>query len=586
MPILYHTGSGIPDSFLLLVSPDWGPGVSIGYRLETEQVKGLTGIGDHAATSRALRLRCEATYQFSAAEAVDFRTALANLQDRRWGIPLAPDIDMPALLHAAQKRVSWTDAGTVAILAPGDAVPHAHVAPLLIARLVAEEEIAVQGGAHYACRLTFEEDAPWDCRIDPLAGTAPTEWEWEPDYASDPVARSRRQLRSVSLGEGRESGVAGGDGTPVWGQTAKLTLDRAEIVGLLRFFLDRRAGKKAFAVPSWCRPGVDTPQQPHTLTARFDKDILTLVFHTPWWAEAEVTLWQEVALEEGTQELASRHFLYTFTAEGSADVLMTSCEHALTWGGETWQPARISHDKLTQTLSPLGDVCDVAVFAGEQSSPLPAYALGEMERRLFVLVEEATVDDDGAVTAVVEKFSGEVRSVEHQDDTLVAKAAAFGAMFRRSLPRFFVQRGCNYCLFSELCGVAKAAHQRTGTVGGIGDAFPSAVVWFDVTSPPTGDYASTWFAGGWLEVTDSTGKFHRRAILASVHSHDDTWTLNLNRPLPVEVLGQAGAAYPGCDGNYSTCGGKFGNADNFGGHPFVPDYISTSEGNGGSVKVK
>lgn len=582
MPITLYSGALVPECYMLLVAPDWGTAPEIAYRVVTDQAEGGTGIEDRATESRALRLRLTASWQLSAAETVALRTALANLEDRRWGLPLAPDSDVSSWIHAPQRRVSWTDAGTVAVLAPGDAVPHPHVAPLLIARLVRREEIAVQGGAHYAVALTFEEDAPWDCRIDPAAGTVPTDWEWDPDYTSDPVDRSRDQLREVQLGGGRELGIAGADGTPRWGQAAAFTLQRAQIAALLRFFLDRRGSTRAFEVPSWCRPGADTPQQPHTLTARFDKDVLTIRYETPWWARLEVALWQEVALEEGTQEQAQRAMLYTFSQDGGSTVRLTSCEHALTTGGHTWTPARVEHRDHVGTLTLVGDACEIAVFAGEQNHPLRAALAGEAERRLFVTVTEAVLDASGAVTTTTEIFSGEVRSVQHSGDALVARAAAFGAVFSRVVPRFYVQRGCNYVLFDSCCTLAKAAHVRTGPVGG---TLPSATVTFTPSAAPTGDYAAKWFAGGWLEVTGTDGQFHRRAVLdCSVAA--GVWTLKLNRSLPATCAGQSASAYPGCDGNYSTCGAKFANADNFGGHPFVPDFISTSDGAGAAAKVK
>lgn len=98
-----------------------------------------------------------------------------------------------------------------------------------MARLVERAEIEVQGGAYYAVQLTFEEDSPYDCRIDPVTGTIPTEFEWDQKYATESEDLSRDQLRKIELGAGRELGVAGDDGTPRWGQAGAFTLDRDQI---------------------------------------------------------------------------------------------------------------------------------------------------------------------------------------------------------------------------------------------------------------------------------------------------------------------------------------------------------------------
>lgn len=136
----------------------------------------------------------------------------------------------------------------------------------------------------------------------------------------------------------------------------------------------------------------------------------------------KLTLWQEVDLIVGSQSFDSR----TILADGEPTVRLTAWEHNLTTGGQTWTPARIGHGNLKQTLSLLGDECDVSIFAAETVNPLRPYAGGEAEKRLVIPVAEVRVNAAGAVVLSADLFTGDVRSVEHADDRIAATAAAFG----------------------------------------------------------------------------------------------------------------------------------------------------------------
>lgn len=586
MSVFYRAASGgVPECFVLLLEPDWSEPVQLTYALASEQSEGLTGIEYRVPAHRSVRVRQAWTCLLDETEAAALREALASLAGRRFAMPIWPDAIALAPMHAGQKILSWDDAGSYAIIDPIDPAPYARNTPLVVGRIKARPTVTPIGGKHYTVEFDIQEDSPFELRIDPASGTTPGSFTWEPDWAEEISDLSRDQLRVSELGQGREAGVAGTNGTPRWGESAGFGLDRDEAVALLRFWVAHRGSVDAFSVPAWGRPGVATPLTPDTYQARFDADTLTFVFRTPTVVECSLKLWQQVTLSGSpppSQAGAARGHCYTFRWEGGTTTRLTSWEHSVAYGGQTWVPARISKMQMRTTMESWGDECDVAVFAEEPGNPIAPILAGEAERRLSVEIAEVVLDAAGVVTSFTEIFTGEIRSAELKGDKLVGKAASFGGIFSRKIPRFYIQNGCNYSVFSGPCGLAKATWAKTGPIGG---TLPGDSVTFVPGSAPSGTYADKWFAAGWLEVTGTDGSAHSRAILDCSES-SGTWTLKLNRLLPATCAGQTASVYPGCDGNYSTCKGKFANGAQFGGHPFTPAFIATSEGTGTSPKMK
>lgn len=586
MSVYYRAASGgVPECFVLLLEPDWSEPVKLTYSLASEQSEGLTGIEYRVPAHRSVRLRQTWTSLLDEAEAAALREALAVLAGRRFAVPIWPDAIALAPMHAGQKVISWNDAGAYSIDDPAGPFPYARYTPLLVGRLKSRPTINPMGGQHYAVELDLQEDSPFELRIDPAAGTTPGSFTWEPNWAEDLSDLSRDQLRISDIGQGRELGVAGANGTPRWGEAAGFCFDRDEAAAALRFWVARRGSVDAFSVPAWGRPGTATAVTPDTYQARFDADVLTYDFITPSVVETTLKFWQQVTLTGSpppSQAGDARGHCYTFRWDGGTTSRLTSWEHAIVYGSDTWVPARISKMQLRTTMESWGDECDVGLFAEEPGNPMAPILAGEAERRLSVEIAEVVLDASGAVLSFTEIFTGEVRSAELKGDKIVGKAASFGGVFARKIPHFFIQNGCNYSVFSVPCGLLKAAWATTGPVGG---SLPGDSITFVPSAAPSGTYADKWFAAGWLEVTSTDGAFHRRAVLDCSESAG-TWTLKLNRLLPATCAGQTATVYPGCDGNYSTCKAKFSNGARFGGHPFTPAFIATSEGSATSPKVK
>jgi len=583
MPFVFKAAAGsIPDSYAIVIPPDWSDPVRLTYSLSSEQAEGLTGIEYRVPGHRYLRVKQQYAASMEEADAASMREALYSMGDgTRVAVPLWPDVYASSWMHVGQYTFSYSAAGAVAYIA-GSTGPftYAYNGPMLFGRLVNRPTISPIGGALWLVEIEVEEDAPDLLRIEPAAGATPSTFEWAPDWSNAIEDVSRDQMRPAMLGQGREVGMSGTNGFPRWGQQAGFTFDQNEAARLLRFWVGKRGSCDSFTSDAWGQPGTPTSTTPATYTCRFDSDTLSLSFITPEVIETTITLWQEAPAV--TQSGSGRTMLAAFTWEGGTTTRLTSWEHTLTYSGDDYAPSRIEKAQLRKTMSPLGDECDIEIWSEEPGNPMLPLLAGEAERKLTVTIGEAIINSSGVVTAYAETFTGTIRSVELKGDTLVGRAAAFGAIFERKLPSFFIQQGCNYVLFSAPCGLSSASWTKTGPIGG---TLPNTTVTFTPSSAPTGAYKDKWFAGGWLTVTGTDSSENRRAVLDCSEAAG-VWTLKLNRQLPATCSGQSATVYPGCDGNYTTCKDKFSNGLQFGGHPYTPSFIATSSGNGTSNKAK
>ncbi|WP_369602618.1 DUF2163 domain-containing protein [Hahella sp. SMD15-11] len=121
---------------------------------------------------------------------------------------------------------------------------------------------------------------------------------------------------------------------------------------------------------------------------------------------------------------------------------------------------------------------------------------------------------------------------------------------RLGLRRLYARR-CPHVLYGAECRATPVA--ESFTVSQVDGRF----VWFEGASFPPDR-----FAGGYLERADGT----RHMI-----EHSDYYGsgITLIYPAPLQV-GETVSFYAGCDHTLQTCQSRFGNADNFGGFPWIP----------------
>jgi uncharacterized phage protein (TIGR02218 family) len=177
------------------------------------------------------------------------------------------------------------------------------------------------------------------------------------------------------------------------------------------------------------------------------------------------------------------------------------------------------------------------------------YVANTPPEKVVVKITRLLLDgsDDYAVL-----FEGEVVSVTLKDFMAHAECEATLGIFRSRLPATIYQPRCNNALFDEKCGLIEISFQVPAIVTVSGSDLISST--FDV-------YDDGYFTGGYVE---KTGDYR----WITNHVGD---TITLQAPFDTRVYtGSTVNAFPGCDGQPSTCQTKFGNFEKYRGFPYIP----------------
>ena len=259
--------------------------------------------------------------------------------------------------------------------------------------------------------------------------------------------------------------------------------------------------------------------------------------------------------------------LYEFTTETGAIFRLTSYERDLTWSGQNWVKHPITHGLVERTIA-LEDQVNIRAEPVE-GSPLLGFRRHEVAR-LWVKVYRAQAS--GAVASDARQvFAGEVLDCAERGWQLEARAVLYGVDFDKA-PRGRFQSTCWYRLFGGGCELDVADWTFTGHFTAVGNAgFPYDFTLGNFTRDngqalPSGFGRLNYFAWGSLEI----GK-RKLSILSSGTIASGAIAVKLDGdPDPFPSVGAMAKLIPSCDGKYTTCGWKFGNRDNWGGH-LVPN---------------
>ncbi|MCC5808450.1 MAG: phage BR0599 family protein [Opitutales bacterium] len=579
------------ETLLLIVAPDWKTPVRQRASVEAEVHESVTGIQERRSAHEAPRLTLAYNALLRETDLQTLRIVLATLEDRPVAIPFWPDVlrtgatsdstDWANRVLAGQINVGWNGNFQNVVVTTGGSNPdRAWRGALLVGRLnrpVFRGETDNLAGVE----LTFVEDSPWECRVEP-AGTAPSTWpeDWSPDWRRRPEQSIRVLQEHDTLGRGRQTSTEGDD-LRLWRQSATLSLQPSALAPFFAFYVARRGGVEAFALPSALQPGANAPGGPHAFDAangriRFAESDLRLNWITPDLADVRMVVEQQTELEPGaaTQEPPAFAFLYRFEYEGE-QLHLTDREAPISAMGETWQPARIEHDRIRQSLKPQNEECEITAHLADVPLVEP-FARMELETPAKVEILEMTLPAGTPQTL----FTGTIRHARVKGAKARLKAAAFGGALARKVPRFQWSVTCNHTLFSHGC-----TRRRPGPMNPINWRVSGAFdhQWGDYPRvvlaapqyPAGGPRPDHYYAGGWLETGEGTTR-QVREILDSFHiAAEGRLHLILSRPLRTDQMtaNQTLHAWPGCDGEYRTCQEKFSNRENFGGFPFLPTYI-------------
>jgi hypothetical protein len=260
-------------------------------------------------------------------------------------------------------------------------------------------------------------------------------------------------------------------------------------------------------------------------------------------------------------------FLYLFneTLPNGTDNIWryTSYEDALSYAGNTYTPAPISHGRPHYELNLKNSKCDFSTWGGSDfvGNPLANFLPYTLIAKLLLTITRINRDspNDGSARLI---FKGEVGSPKMKGVEWQATIRdAASTVLKQKFPRKLMQQGDNYMTYSRPTGLSQADWKET----------------LLLTSDPTDNQVITvsgstevddWFSGGWIQ-TGAGANFELRWILSSSVS-GSVQTLTIDRPLIFATIGQFIDVYAGYDGTFEQCVDKFGNRDGYGGYPYMP----------------
>jgi len=195
--------------------------------------------------------------------------------------------------------------------------------------------------------------------------------------------------------------------------------------------------------------------------------------------------------------------------------------------------------------------------------------------------------DDPAGTRGNPIYTGFITNVRPEGNKLTIEATLFGRLLNSRAPGDVFGPGCNTYFTSVRCGLSESTWRTSGTAASADLGADLKTLSVHSTSGAGGPtYPDQYFAGGILRT--GAGRATQIATIVASSMVAGVLTVKTARPIWADLIaagGQAVQLVPGCDGQASTCTGKFSNYGNFRGMPFIPDYIEQHDVGAGSIKT-
>lgn len=244
--------------------------------------------------------------------------------------------------------------------------------------------------------------------------------------------------------------------------------------------------------------------------------------------------------------------LYEF-ALGSKVWRYCGGQNDLNFNGELYPAFGIAHDGYSSSGNPTSDDLNINASAKIEVAALfngtpPSDTIRCAIRTLHFGDTEAPVVWSGIV-----KSMKRVSTVE-----VIFNCNSLLSTLNRNGLRLSWQRGCPHALYDRQCRVDPASYATVVQV--------SAVTGTSLTALGIAALGDGYLDGGFLSFSGQYGTTERRAIEMHMGNRIDL----LGSTDGIEV-GQMIAVYPGCNRTTSMCMSKFGNLDNYGGFPHLPN---------------
>lgn len=152
-------------------------------------------------------------------------------------------------------------------------------------------------------------------------------------------------------------------------------------------------------------------------------------------------------------------------------------------------------------------------------------------------------------------WRGRISGAIASDNTIHLECESIFTSLRRPGLRAKFEYGCRHVHYGAGCLVSREPYSAPGNVVGVDRGIVLEVPQADLQ--PDG-----YYSGGLLVSPLGVSRF--------ITDHVGVY-LTITRPSFDLIVGSAVTIYPGCDHTKETCLNKFGNLDNFGGFPWIPN---------------
>jgi len=218
--------------------------------------------------------------------------------------------------------------------------------------------------------------------------------------------------------------------------------------------------------------------------------------------------------------------------------------------GQTYTPMPVRRDRIKQTNDIFKDSLKVT-FPRDDAFASQFLGFAPEEVTTLTVLRGHYGDPDNEFIVY---WKGRVVGAKASGNEITVECESVFTSIRRPGLRARFEYGCRHALYGARCGVNREAYKLEGAVTAIAGGLNVSVAGASLS--PNG-----YYTGGMLVAPGGGSRF----LVA--HTGD---VVTLNRPLASLAGGQVVAIYPGCDHLRTTCLNKFGNLDNFGGFPFIP----------------
>lgn len=241
---------------------------------------------------------------------------------------------------------------------------------------------------------------------------------------------------------------------------------------------------------------------------------------------------------------------FLFNASGTIE-RYTSYSSSLTFLGQYWTAASITRGGLKQDLN-------FGVTTLNITTPITPsiakYIPNQPVEPIDVTIYRSHIDYLDQYDIF---FRGKIKYVQLKGKLASAQCEAKNKYMAAKIPNIIYQSNCNHDIYDSGCKVDEFAYRRIANVSSI----VGSKLYFSFTDGG-GSVATGYFTGGKVKygndlrfITYATGAY-----------------LDLHIPFDSKVgVGTEVYIFPGCDGNPSTCVGRYSNLDNFLGMPYIPE---------------